>query len=150
MRILGIDPGPKESAFALWNGQLIVGANKIPNENIFTQIVNAGENVIVAVEHLQCFGMGVGKEVFETAYWIGDFRGECRRRNVKFIPVTRLEVKSHFCHSARATDSNIRFALEDRFGPKGTKKSPGLLYPLVGSDMRSAFAIAVMTYDKMK
>lgn len=149
MRILGIDPGPKESAFCLWDGERIVGANKNLNGEIFTQIVNlATGDSIVAVEHLQCFGMGVGREVFETAYWIGDFRGFCRIRQVKFIPVTRLEVKQHFCHSARATDSNIKFALEDRFGPKGTKKKPGLMYPLVGSDMRSAFAIAVMVYDR--
>lgn len=148
MRILGIDPGPKESAFCVWDGEKIIGANKILNEFIFTQITNTGEGVTVAVEHLQCFGMGVGREVFETAYWIGEYRRDCYLKRVKFLPVTRLEVKQHFCHNARATDSNIRYALEDRFGKKGTKKAPGLMYPLVGSDMRSAFAIAVMVYDK--
>lgn len=150
MTVLGIDPGPKESAFCAWDGERILCAEKSPNQNLRQMLSNGmWPESLVAVEHLQCFGMGVGREVFETAYWIGEFRGLVSYELGRvFIPVTRLEVKTHFCHSARATDSNIRFALEDRFGPKGTKKNPGLMYPLVGSDMRSAFAIAVMVHDK--
>lgn len=150
MRVLGIDPGPKESAFCLWNGTQIIESGKIESDLMLTRAGSFSSNVpdIVAVEILQCFGMGVGREVFETAYWIGEFRQWCRYNEVNFFPVTRLQVKQHFCHTARATDSNIKFALEDRFGVKGTKKKPGLMYPLVGNDMRSAFAIAVMVYDQ--
>lgn len=150
MNILAIDPGPKESAFCVWDGKQIVASGKVESIKVCGLIASGTivSSDVVAVEHLQCFGMGVGREVFETAYWIGEFRREARFNNVKFVPVTRMEVKQHFCHSARATDSNIKFALEDRFGAKGTKKNPGLMYPLVGSDMRSAFAIAVMVFDK--
>ena len=150
MRVLGIDPGPKESAYCVWDGEKIQDSGKVPTEAVLDVIYKAStfNETCVACEHLQCFGMGVGKEVFETAYWIGDFRGHCRHHGIKFIPVFRGDVKSYWCQSQRATDSNIRFALEDRFGPKGTKKNPGLMYPLVGSDMRSAFAIAVMVHDK--
>lgn len=150
MIVLGIDPGPKESAFCRWDGSQIHDAGKEANEQLRLRLSKTRVDA-VACEHLQCFGMGVGKEVFETAYWIGEYRGLVSfELGEKFIPVFRSEVKQYFCHSARATDSNIRFALEDRFGPKGTKKAPGLMYPLVGSDMRSAFAIAVMVYDKLQ
>lgn len=145
--ILAIDPGPRESAFCLWDGERIIGANKILNEYVFTQIVNAGEGALVAVEHLQCFGMAVGASVFETAYWVGEYRSFCKLKSVEFARVFRSEVKMHFCHSMRAKDANISQALRDRFGGKGTKKSPGLTYGLK-ADMWSAFAIAVMTHDK--
>lgn len=155
MRILGIDPGPKESAFCVWDGKRIIASGKWENENVRNLIVfgvdslNKHSNAICAVENFQSFGMGVGREVFETCYWIGEFRNECKHTGMVYTPVMRLDVKQHFCHTARATDSNIRFALEDRFGKKGTKKAPGIMYPLVGSDMRSAFAIAVMVYDTL-
>lgn len=152
MRILAIDPGPKESAFCVWDGERIIESGKVESPRILDLIIKTStyNDSTVACEHLQYYGMAVGKEVFDTAYWIGDFRGKCRDSQIAFIPVFRSEVKQHFCHSTRATDSNIRYALEDRFGKKGTKKAPGLMYPLVGSDMRSAFAIAVYVMDKQK
>lgn len=152
MRVVGIDPGPVETALCVWDGKQILAAWKEPHDRALTLIANykALHIDIAAVEILQCFGMGVGKEVFETAYNIGELRAECRHTGggVEYVPVTRIQVKIYHCHSARATDSNIRFALEDRFGPKGTKKNQGVMYPLVGSDMRSAFAIAVMIHDQ--
>jgi hypothetical protein len=147
MKVIGLDPGPKETAIVIWDGTMLLGAGKYENPKILACL--DVQDAVVACEHLQCFGMGVGKEVFETAYWIGDFRAECRNLNLRFVPVFRSEVKIHHCQSAKANDSNIRYALEDRFGKKGTKKRPGLMYPLVGSDMRSAFAIAVMVYDRL-
>ena len=150
MRILGVDPGPRESAYCAWDGQRIIESGKVDSKYILDLIYKAStfQESRVACEHIQCFGLGVGKEVFETAYWIGEFRCFSGLHNIEFVPVFRSEVKQHHCHSARATDSNIRYALIDRFGDKGTKKAPGLTYPLKG-DLWSAFAIAVMTFDKL-
>lgn len=148
--ILGIDPGPTQSAFVLWNGERIGTHGKWTNDEVRGLISTFdGGNVQIACEHLQCFGMTVGKDVFETAYWIGDFRGEARKLNMPFIRVFRGEVKMHLCNSMRAKDSNIRQALIDRFGAPGTKKNKGLTYGL-SKDLWSAFAVAVLAMDLAK
>ena len=142
--ILGIDPGPTESAYCLWDGSKIHRMGVVFSQDI-RHTLRPG--MTVACEHLQCFGMAVGREVFETAYWIGEFRGECRVSGLPFVRVMRTEIKMHFCNSMRAKDSNIRAALIDRFGAPGKKASPGLTYGLKG-DIWSAFAIAVYATDK--
>lgn len=143
MTILAIDPGPRQSAWCMWDGEKIMGKGIIVNELADElPLVNT-----VAVEHLQCFGMSVGKEVFETAYFIGELRARVKAFGQVFIPVFRKEIKLHFCESMRATDSNIRTALIDRFGPPGTKRQPGPTFGLK-KDMWSAFAIAVYAWDK--
>lgn len=145
--ILGIDPGPEESAFCLWDGETIRLASIESNFSIAENLLTISEGAAVACEHMQCFGMAVGASVFETAYWIGDFRAACRVAGTRFIRVLRSEVKMHICNSMRAKDPNIRAALIDRFGPPGTKKEPGTTY-LLKKHLWSAFAVAVMIQDR--
>lgn len=147
--ILGIDPGPEQSAFCLWDGEMIRLSDIQPNCAIAKQLRSMTGDAIVACEHLQCFGMAVGTTVFETAYWIGHFRCICFDFERKFVKAMRSEVKMHHCGSMRAKDSNIRRALIDRFGAPGTKKAPGVTYGLK-KDLWSAFAIATMVFDKSK
>jgi len=141
--IFGIDPGPIESAYCIWDGERIRGMGIKTNRDL----VLPSSNMVVACEHIQCMGMPVGASVFETAYWIGDFRCSAKMKGTLFLPVYRSEVKLHFCNNMRAKDPNIRQALIDRLGAPGTKKNPGLTYGVKG-DIWSALAIAVMTYDK--
>jgi hypothetical protein len=110
-------------------------------------LIMPSSNMVVACEHIQCFGLPVGAEVFECAYWIGDFRCSCKNKGTLFLPVYRSEVKMHFCHSMRAKDANIRMVLIDRLGAPGTKKNPGPTYGIKG-DIWSALAIAVLAFDK--
>ena len=61
-------------------------------------------------------------------------------------------MKLHLCHSARATDANIREALLDRYGPGkekavGRKAAPGPLFG-VSKDIWSALAVAVTFSDQ--
>lgn len=148
--ILGIDPGPKESAFCMWNGERIGTYGKWENGEVLGLIDTLdGGNMELAVEHIQCLGMAVGASVFETAYWIGEFRGAARKMNMPFIPIFRSQVKMGLCNSMRARDSNIRQALIDRFGAPGVKKNPGLTYGISG-DVWSAFAVAVTAFDDDK
>lgn len=147
--IIGIDPGPTLSAFCFWDGSHIQASGITANENVSSDFSLLKRGTTVVCEHLQCFGMAVGKDVFETAYWIGHFRARCEALDVPFARAYRSEVKMHHCKSMRAKDSNIRQALIDRFGAPGTKKKPGLTYGLK-SDLWSAFAIAVMHADKLQ
>lgn len=141
--IMGIDPGPEKSAYCAWDGSSIREARIINNPELAELLGGLGNETTVACEHLQCFGMAVGMNVFETAYWIGEFRAHCGDR---FRRVYRGEVKMHHCRSMRAKDSNIRQALIDRFGEPGTKKQPGTTYGLK-KDLWSAFAVAVFACD---
>jgi hypothetical protein len=153
--IIGIDPGPTQSAFVLFDGERVWNPNTVANDVLISVIPfpsHADPNVIVAVEHLQCFGLAVGAETFETAYFIGEIRRACRYREVSFEKVMRSEVKMNLCHSMRAKDANIRQAILDRFGGRenavGRKKSPGPLYGVSGH-VWSALAVAVTAFDRL-
>lgn len=150
MRIIAIDPGTTASALVVWDGRQIISALEHSNDAILALVKSIREEKpeddrLLAIEMIASYGMAVGKEVFETCVWIGRFVQVW----VPYTPqlVYRRDVKMHHCHSARATDANVRMALIDRFGQPGTKKAPGLTYPLKGH-MWQAFAIAVCLLDQ--
>lgn len=144
-RVTAIDPGPVKSAVLEWDGRRIYRAGILENGDLLARLKTlSSDSDAVAIEHLQCYGMAVGREVFETAYYIGRLT---ERSPVAVARVYRSEVKMHHCQSMRAKDSNIRQALIDRFGAPGTKAKPGLTYGLK-ADLWSAFAIAVYHYDQ--
>ena len=150
MTILAIDPGPIESAWVLWNGEVIGSHGKQSNTEIASWISSAQIATAdrLAIEMIASYGMPVGAEVFETCVWIGRFMqsfGDTRRVD----RLTRNEVKNHLCHSSRAKDSNIRQAIIDRLGPVGTKKAPGPCYGLAGDEW-AALAVALTWWDKEK
>jgi hypothetical protein len=140
--IIAIDPGPKASAFCFMEKDAISMCGKIGNEQLLEMLSEQGHNPI-AIEMIASYGMPVGAEVFETCVWIGRFI-QAHRGQHRFI--YRKDVKMNLCKSMKANDSTIRQALVDRFGPKGTKANPGLLYPLK-SDIWSAFAVGITAFD---
>ena len=151
MIVIGVDPGPTQSAFVVWDGQRVSGKGIVPNSELrrwLSSCFKAVPNVCV-FEQVESFGMAVGRDVFETVFETG------RMFQVVASVAQRLPrkaVKMHLCHSMRAKDSNIRQALIDRFGGSkaaaiGLKKTPGPLYG-VRSHEWSALAIAVTWFDK--
>lgn len=141
--IVAIDPGPKESALVIWNGKHIQTAVKEPNDDIRFRLSERYHRDVVC-ERVESYGMAVGREVFETCFWTGRF---WEASAGGFLLVPRREVKLHVCGRPQAKDANIRQALIDRFGAKGTKKDPGLTYQLK-ADTWQAFALAVTTFDR--
>jgi hypothetical protein len=143
--IVAIDPGPIESAFVRMEGTAILECGKEPNELILERIPGwRGWNSFLAIEMIASYGMPVGAEVFQTCVWIGRF---IEKDSSAYQFVYRKDVKMHICGSVKANDANIRQALVDRFGPKGTKKNPGHLYGLK-ADMWSAFAVGLTALEK--
>ena len=140
MRILGIDPANVQSAFVIWDTttETILEKGIVENEQFLSTLVVDFSTYCdkIVCEMIACYGMPVGKTVFETCLWIGRFTDSTD------ILVYRKDIMMHFCHSARGKDSNIRQALIDRFGVPGTKKAPGKLYG-VSKDIWSALAVAV-------
>ena len=150
MLILAIDPGPEYSAWLRWDSDM---------EEIFDMEICRSADLasrigqypfeVLAVEHFACMGQLVSKSVFDTCYWIGEYRSWAKTWAVKWFPVFRKDVKMHFCETMRAKDANIRQVLIDRFGKPGTKKAKGKTYG-VKKDLWSALAIAVYTADMLE
>ena len=106
---------------------------------------------VMAIEMVASYGMPVGKETFETVYWIGRFA----EKAISFgISVERYykktDINPAICFNSNVKDAMIRRALLDMF-PKngggkepsiGTKKQPGALYG-INSHMFPALAVAL-------
>jgi len=148
--ILAIDPGPVESAFVEWDGKEPLGFGIHKNEAL-VDILFSDDNGFGAmvIEQVECYGMPVGKSIFETVFWSGIFWQACWFNKYR---VPRKEVKLHLCQQVRAKDSNVIQALVDRFAPyeknrgKGTSKNPGFFYGFK-KDIWQAFALAVTWWD---
>ncbi len=149
--IFAIDPGPERSAYVLLGGDGVpIEFEILDNRNLgrlerMSRSCRGSHDLVI--ESVESYGMPVGKEVFETCYWIGRFDANC---TATLIP--RRDIKLHLCGSPRAKDSHIRQALIDRFGPGkakaiGLKATPGPLYGFK-SHLWSALALAVTHYDK--
>lgn len=146
MLVIGLDPGPDQSAAVIWNGRAIAGRIYDSNAAVMDVLLSwAGDGIPLVIEKIASFGMPVGAEVFETVFWSGRFAQAYGIQQVDRI--TRGEVKMHLCHSMRAKDGNIRQALIDRYGAVGTKRAPGVLYGVSG-DLWSALAVAVTYWDR--
>lgn len=148
--IFAIDPGNIESAFVIVTDDLskVINKGKVYNEDLLDIICFVNKVTHVAIEGIQSYGMPVGKEVFETCYFIGRLQETFLREHGKFpLMIYRMEEKMCLCHSTKAKDSNIRQALIDRFGEVGTKKNPGFFYGFK-KDIWSAMAVATTYHDK--
>lgn len=144
--VFAVDPGPAESAFVVWDGVKILDKGKIPTADILPLIDRYAGNTDMVCEMLACYGMAVGKEVFDTAVWIGRY---VERAGGNMALVVRGKVKMHLCKVMKATDSNIRAAVIDIVGIPGTKKNPGPTFG-VTKDIWAALALAVTYRDNLE
>lgn len=142
--VLAIDPGPEQSGIISWCGAVRYAA-VYPNNDVLTLLQAEPLPDFVAIEMVACYGMAVGKEVFETCVWIGRFT-ERSKRPVRLV--YRHQVKMHLCHTMKAKDTNIRQALIDKHGAPGTKKAPGATYGIAGH-LWAALAVADFAFDTL-
>jgi hypothetical protein len=142
--ILAIDPGTTASGVVRYDGRQVLESFVMTNDDLLL-LLRAKPSVVVC-ELIQCLGMPVGAEVFQTAYLIGSIMEIQRGTQRAFHGVYRSQVKLHLCGTARAKDANIRQALIDLHGGKdkaiGRKKTPGPLYSVSGHCWQ-ALAVAV-------
>lgn len=155
MIVLGLDPGTEQSALVTFNGESVEDHRILSNRELlaflheFRSSLHHDVTHVLVIEQIESFGMAVGRETFETVFWTGRFaEAWCPKR---FDRLPRRIIKTHLCHSARATDANIRQALIDRFGPAtekaiGSKKQPGPLFG-IKSHCWAALAVAITWFD---
>jgi hypothetical protein len=155
VNVLAIDPGTTHSQYLVWNGERVVEQGHLPNGDLVSRIAGFKCHDVrqAVIEMVASYGMAVGKEVFETVYWIGRFDERLRGHGYDPHRMVRLTVKMHLCHTAKAKDANIRQALIDRFGGKeaaiGRKATPGPLYG-VSSHAWAALALAITFAETQK
>ena len=157
--ILAIDPGPVKSGLV----EMYIGNGGVPSLKFCGVVENpqvlsflrAGMGGLgwhaVVIEYPQCMGMVASQALLDTAGWAGRFEasfalGPSRHGYGDTHRVKRTDVKLHLCGTCRAKDSNVRQALIDRWGPRGTKKEPGPTYGIAG-DAWAALAVATYWLD---
>lgn len=156
MKILAIDPGNIESAYALIEMPdfKLIKFGKVENEELVELLKSESEFDFyfkAAIEMVASYGMAVGKSVFDTCVWIGRF---IQALGGYADLVYRIEEKLCLCKDSRAKDSNIRQALIDRYAKhdfksgKGVKKNPDTFYG-VSKDVWQAIAVGVTYYEKI-
>ena len=146
MKILAIDPGPKESGYVQFVDGKVLESGVLPNDQMLGRLAGAYADKL-ALEMVASFGMAVGREVFETVRWIGRFEQRWRDTRMGEVRlVYRMEVKMHLCHSPKAKDANIRAALIDKLGAPGTKREQGPTYG-VKSHAWPALGVAVVAAE---
>jgi hypothetical protein len=156
--VLGIDPGPQSSAYAIWDGVAIKQKGEISNLALILKLNqlarDSGINAL-AIERMEGMGMAVARETFDTEHWAGRIAqawltgwGNPVVEEARYLDrVRRLDVKLHHTGRASGTDANIRAAIIGREGGKGTKKQPGPFFGVAGSHQWSAVAIAIYAFD---
>ena len=145
MNVFGIDPGPDRSAYLQLIDGEIVDYDIEENSVLLSLLrsISPSTNFHLAIEGIASYGMPVGKETFETCYFIGKcleaFKGPS-------TIVLRRDIKIYFCGSMKAKDANIRQAVLDKYGGKekaiGKKSNPGPLYG-IKSHLWPALALAL-------
>ena len=148
MKILALDPGTKQTGFAILDGRRVQESGVSPNEHIIERLrvtggyIRAGlvDPIMLAVERFEARGMAIGDDSVQTILWTGRFvqawhAPDAVRR------IKRSAVKLRLCGSTRAKDPNVRQALIDTLGAPGTKKAPGPTYG-VTSHAWAALAVA--------
>ncbi len=159
MKVIAIDPGNKKSAMVIMDGETLkpLYMEMMENEELqrYIKCLHFEEQDRGAIEMLQSYGNLIGRDVLETAVWVGRFY-ETLRRKMFFPPeyVFRMEEKMHICHSSKAGDSEIRRALIDRFCQhdfrtgRGTKGNPDF-FAGIKADLWAAYAVG-LTYIETK
>ena len=154
MNVIAVDPGPTESAYALFLSGQFIGGEKVANSTLLADLSQVGAATHLTIERIRSYGMPAGAELFETCEWSGRFWQAWvggTEREAHWLP--RKDVKFNLCGNPRAKDANIRQAIIDRFGGKdkaiGTKKAPGPLYGVSG-DVWAAIAVGLTWQDLRK
>lgn len=146
-RTLAIDPGTTTSGVVIWDAtaqRVLWCEPEMPNDAVRAHLLDNWSDHRVVCEWIQAMGMPVGREVFETCRFIGRLEEICVARGQPIVFIQRPTVKARLCGSARAKDANVRQALLDRVGPRGTKKSPGPTYGVSGHAWNALAAAIAM------
>jgi hypothetical protein len=144
--ILGIDPGPVESAYCLIDRRYRILATGKVDVGRLIRGLRCSPPAQVAMETIKGYGKRVGAETFETCRAEGRIHQVCQDLRIPCHLYSRMKYGKTLVGDGRViNDTLLRRALLERFG--GDKKGEPLC-PLKGAtDLRSAFAVAAYHID---
>jgi len=149
MLVCGIDPGPEESAFVMWDGERILQFGNWPNHELLERDRFEYGPSFYAIEQIRGFGVPAGNSTFDTCMWTGRFLQAFGEKRTFWVP--RKLAAAHICGiGGLSKDSFVRQGLIDRFGGNeaiGSKKAPGPLYGLKAHHW-AALAVAITFWDQ--
>jgi hypothetical protein len=149
MKIIGIDPGTTESGVCIIDvagGKIkILQCEKLHNESIRRLLQDklylGDPDYEAACETMQCMGMAVGQEVFETCMHIGRYQQICEGLGTELQMYKRHDYARFFMGKVRkVTDAGLYQALRDYMRWQTGKEPKEVKGP---SDKRSALAVAI-------
>lgn len=157
MKVLAIDSGSTHSAYVVYDTTSgdVIRFNIVENLKMLDCVYESSKYNhcgLMFIEDIECFGMAVGKSVFETCIWIGRFIQQWHLSMNPFHRIKRSEIKLELCNTKRAKDTNIRQSIMDMYGATkkeviGTTKERGPLYG-IKSHCWSALAVAIVGTEK--
>ena len=149
MRVMGIDPGPEHSGWVILDvrsGELV--EKGVTNNDLFIQTLASKIQTrrvhFVVIEKVVAQGMSVAQPTFETCGKAGEFFNEVDRYSTAaafYMP--RREVKLQLLGKVVGNDAQVNQAVRELMGDKGTRKNPGPLYGMAGSDMWAALSVTL-------
>jgi len=146
--ILGVDPGPEQSAGVVWDGCFVVAHVQKPNNEFREHLLNLEslwpKKFVVAIEDVAFYGKVLNRSTFDTLKFIGRIQEIFPdNHHLVYFP----DIAYHFCNSRRGVNTpQINSVLRSRYGEKGTKKNPGILYGIKEHEW-SALAVAIYYSD---
>ena len=116
MEILAIDPGSKQSAFVIYNGESreLVEFGILPNEELVLRLDEIIAEVMV-IEQIKSYGMPIGDTVLDTVLWSGRF---IQAWSFRWERIPRKTIATELCGSPRSNDRNCRLELLNLWGGK--------------------------------
>lgn len=164
MIAIGIDPGPENSGYVVWNmdRHKVDKAGEKQNHDLLVNLrcIEDIEDKLFSgyrlfIETIEPMGLRVGRSTFDTMRWVGRFQEAWENRTGEPARlVSRGDEKIVLCgrktyrdprtgKSKAVSDAEIRHALINMFPPgKGTKKAHGPLYGVSGHAW-SALAVVI-------
>lgn len=147
--VFAIDAGNKDSGYAILESKSsllrIEGVptfGKISNGELLLVISRWIGEVDFAIEFPYPKNSVVPYEVFEMAAWVGRMEQVIIQSGEKSARIFRHREKSVMCRSGSATDAQIRAAVIDLMGGKGTPSNPGPTFG-VTADVWQAIAVGI-------
>lgn len=139
MIVLAIDPGNGQSGVVRFDGERVLYAGVIENQDVLKIIADDNSDVL-ALELFVATNQRLGNESIETIHWGGRFhQASGDPDSVMLIP--RAQVKRALGLGHRDGDKQVRAKLVEIVGEKGTKANPGPCYG-VSSHAWAALGVA--------
>lgn len=169
--IIGIDPGPEKSGWAVLcvyePNKFSVEFGSSENSEVLEQIKRLAHSSCFAYEQVRSYGNAAGNSMYDTAHWSGRFeQAYLTASRIGVVhPLPRKTVVTHLCGNPKANDGNVRRRVLDIYtelakgcpevldlggGAEpiiGTAKKPGALYGL-SSHAIPALAVALTAAEK--